>query len=103
MPQTAAEVRHPSTFVRHARLPRCRNLAVLVAAAEAIRAGDAGGGRAALLGVGLLVGIAGRWLKIPTSAFGVALIGNLWALTMFGIGLLIRGYAIPVAGIEAGR
>jgi uncharacterized oligopeptide transporter (OPT) family protein len=89
-----------------------------VAAAEAIRAGDAGGRRAALLGIGLLVGIAGSWLKmpaawfgiagnamvgIPMSAFGVAFIGNVWALTMFGIGLLIRGYAQPVAGIDVAK
>jgi uncharacterized oligopeptide transporter (OPT) family protein len=74
-----------------------------IAAAEAIRAGDAGGRRAALLGVGLLVGIAGSWLKIPMSAFGVAFIGNVWALTMFGIGLLIRGYALPVAGIDVAK
>jgi len=74
-----------------------------VAAAEAIRAGDAGGRRAALLGIGLLVGIAGSWLKIPMSAFGVAFIGNVWALTMFGIGLLIRGYAMPVAGIDIAK
>src|SRR5690349_15315050 len=74
-----------------------------VAAAEAIRAGDAGGRRAALLGIGLLVGIAGSWLKIPMSAFGVAFIGNVWALTMFGIGLLIRGYATPVAGIDIAK
>src|SRR5436853_4559834 len=57
-----------------------------IAAAEAIRAGDAGGRRAALLGLGLLIGIAGSWLKIPMSAFGVAFIGNVWALTMFGNG-----------------
>jgi uncharacterized oligopeptide transporter (OPT) family protein len=74
-----------------------------VAAAEAIRAGDAGGRRAALLGIGLLVGIAGSWFKIPMSAFGVAFIGNVWALTMFGIGLLIRGYAMPVAGIDIAK
>ena len=74
-----------------------------VAAAEAIRAGDAGGRRAALLGVGLLVGVAGSWMKIPMSAFGVAFIGNVWALTMFGIGLLIRGYAMPVAGIDIAK
>jgi uncharacterized oligopeptide transporter (OPT) family protein len=47
-----------------------------IAAAEAIRAGDAGGRRAALLGVGILIGLAGSWLKIPMSAFGVAFIGN---------------------------
>src|SRR5205823_3777616 len=67
------------------------------------RAGDAGGRRAALLGLGLLIGIAGSWLKIPMSAFGVAFIGNVWALTMFGIGLLIRGYAMPVAGIDIAK
>ncbi|MBV9860686.1 MAG: OPT/YSL family transporter [Alphaproteobacteria bacterium] len=74
-----------------------------IAAAEAIRAGDAGGRRAALLGLGILVGLFGSWLKIPMSAFGVAFIGNVWALTMFGIGLLIRGYAMPVAGIDIAK
>src|SRR6202051_2396929 len=62
-----------------------------IAAAEAIRAGDAGGRRAALLGLGLVVGIAGSWLKIPMSAFGVAFIGNVWALTMLGIGRVSGG------------
>jgi uncharacterized oligopeptide transporter (OPT) family protein len=65
------------------------------AAAEAIRAGDEGGHKAATLGVGVVVGIAGNWLIAPAvmSAFGVAFIGNIWALTMFGIGLLLRGYS----------
>ena len=65
------------------------------AAAEAIRAGDEGGRKAAVLGAGIVVGIAGNWLIAPAvmSAFGVAFIGNVWALTMFGIGLLIRGYS----------
>src|SRR5690349_647396 len=74
-----------------------------IAAAEAIRAGDSGGKRAALLGLGLLVGLAGSWFKIPMSAFGVAFIGNVWALAMFGIGLLVRGYATPVAGIDIAK
>jgi uncharacterized oligopeptide transporter (OPT) family protein len=74
-----------------------------IAAAEAIRAGDAGGRRGLLLVLGLVIGIAGSWLKIPMSAFGVAFIGNVWALTMFGIGLLIRGYAMPVAGIDVAK
>ena len=65
------------------------------AAAEAIRAGDEGGRKAAILGAGVLVGIAGNWLIAPAvmSAFGVAFIGNIWALAMFGIGLLLRGYS----------
>ena len=68
------------------------------AAAEAIRAGDEGGRKAVILGVGVVVGIAGNWLIAPAvmSAFGVAFIGNIWALTMFGIGLLIRGYSRAV-------
>jgi uncharacterized oligopeptide transporter (OPT) family protein len=64
------------------------------AAAEAIRAGDEGGRKAVVLGVGVVLGIAGNWLAgIPMSAFGVAFIGNIWALTMFGVGLLLRGYS----------
>jgi uncharacterized oligopeptide transporter (OPT) family protein len=64
------------------------------AAAEAIRAGDEGGRKAGILGLGVVVGILGNWLGgIPMSAFGVAFIGNIWALTMFGVGLLVRGYS----------
>jgi uncharacterized oligopeptide transporter (OPT) family protein len=65
-----------------------------VAAAEAIRAGDEGGRRMAVLGGGLAAGIVDTgFLGIPMSAFGVAFIGNIWALSMFGAGLLIRGYS----------
>ena len=65
-----------------------------VAAAEAIRAGDEGGRRMLLLGGGVAAGIAGTgFLGVPMSAFGVAFIGNVWALAMFGVGLLLRGYA----------
>ena len=64
-----------------------------VAAAEAIKAGDQGGRKAVLMGVGVLFGIVGAFFKVPMSAFGVAFIGNVWALTMFGIGLLLRGYS----------
>ncbi|WP_257349819.1 OPT/YSL family transporter [Pseudalkalibacillus decolorationis] len=71
-----------------------------IATAEAIKAGDEGGNRAKLLGVGIGIGILGAILKIPMSAFGVAFIGNIWALTMFGIGLLLRGYSTPLLGID---
>lgn len=64
-----------------------------VAAAEAIRAGDEGGRNAVVLGLGVTVGATGSWFGIPMSAFGTAFIGNTWALSMFGIGLLIRGYS----------
>jgi uncharacterized oligopeptide transporter (OPT) family protein len=65
-----------------------------VAAAEAIKAGDEGGRKLWVLGGGLAVGAVGNALfGIPMSAFGVAFIGNIWALTMFGVGLLIRSYS----------
>jgi uncharacterized oligopeptide transporter (OPT) family protein len=64
-----------------------------VAAAEAIKAGDEGGRKAAVLGLGVGVGAVGSWFGIPMSAFGIAFIGNVWALAMFGIGLLLRGYS----------
>src|ERR1700719_3873008 len=64
-----------------------------VAAAEAIRAGDEGGRKAAILGFGIGVGAAGAWFGVPMSAFGIAFIGNVWALAMFGVGLLLRGYS----------
>ncbi|WP_432879232.1 OPT/YSL family transporter [Kribbella sp. CA-245084] len=71
-----------------------------VAAAEAIKAGDEGGKRAALLGAGTAVGLLGSWLGIPMSAFGVAFIGNVVALTMFGVGLLARGYSADWFGVD---
>lgn len=85
-----------------------------VAAAEAIKAGDEGGRKAVLMGIGFGTGIAASFIKIPLawigfagstavsgipmSAFGVAFIGNVWALTMFGIGLLLRGYSGQIFG-----
>ncbi|ESU33288.1 membrane protein [Bacillus sp. 17376] len=70
------------------------------ATAEAILAGDKGGKRAGLLGIGTGIGILGAFLHIPMSAFGVAFIGNIWALSMFGIGLLFRQYSIPFFGVD---
>ncbi|WP_439498663.1 OPT/YSL family transporter [Bosea sp. (in: a-proteobacteria)] len=67
-----------------------------VAAAEAIKAGDEGGRKAVLMGIGFVAGIVGAFFKIPMSAFGVAFIGNIWALSMFGVGLLLRGYSGPI-------
>jgi len=65
-----------------------------IAAAEAIRAGDEGGRKLWVLGAGVLTGVAGEAaFGIPMSAFGVAFIGNIWALAMFGVGLLVRSYS----------
>ncbi|CAO97606.1 Conserved hypothetical protein [Erwinia tasmaniensis Et1/99] len=71
-----------------------------VAAAEAIKAGDKGGSHTRLLLVGVAGGIVGSVLKVPMAALGTAFIGNIWALGMFGIGLLLRAYAQPVAGVD---
>ncbi|MFE0758074.1 OPT/YSL family transporter [Inquilinus sp. NPDC058860] len=72
-----------------------------VAAAEAIKAGDEGGRKAVLLGVGVAIGAVGSFFRIPMSAFGIAFIGNIWALAMFGVGLLLRGYSPQLFGGDA--
>jgi uncharacterized oligopeptide transporter (OPT) family protein len=70
-----------------------------VAAAEAIRAGDEGGRKLVVLGAGVVVGVLGEALfSIPMSAFGIAFIGNIWALAMFGVGLLVRSYSALLFG-----
>ncbi|MDA8228585.1 MAG: OPT/YSL family transporter [Desulfitobacterium hafniense] len=71
-----------------------------IATAEALYAGDQGGKRAGLLGIGTVLGLIGSYLGISMSAFGVAFIGNIWALTMFGVGLLLRGYSKPIFGFD---
>ncbi|WP_371538589.1 MULTISPECIES: OPT/YSL family transporter [unclassified Streptomyces] len=63
------------------------------AAAETIKAGDRGGRRALILAGGTVVGLAGTLFSLPLSAAGVAFLGNVWALMMFGIGLLLRQYS----------
>jgi uncharacterized oligopeptide transporter (OPT) family protein len=74
-----------------------------VAAAEAIKAGDSGGKQAVLLLIGTVVGALGAFFKIPMSAFGTAFIGNIWALSMFGIGLLSSGYSQSVLGMNLNK
>ena len=70
-----------------------------VAAAVAIRAGDEGGRKLWVLGGGVLSGAVGQAaFGIPMSAFGVAFIGNIWALAMFGVGLLARAYSTRLFG-----
>jgi uncharacterized oligopeptide transporter (OPT) family protein len=74
-----------------------------VATAECLIAGDQGGRRARMLTVGGLVGAAGQMLGVPMDVVGVCWIGNAGALTMFGVGLLVRGYAPSISGIEIDR
>src|SRR5918999_1988046 len=73
-----------------------------VAAGETIIAGDQGGRRAQILAGGAAVGLLGSIFVIPgaMSAFAVAFIGNIFALTMFGVGLLVNGYFEPLFGLS---
>ncbi len=71
-----------------------------VATAECMIAGDRGGRHALLLGAGGALGCAGILLGIPMDVFGICWIGNIWALFMFGLGLLARGYAQPLSGVD---
>ncbi|MFJ7627781.1 OPT/YSL family transporter [Streptomyces sp. NPDC097595] len=71
-----------------------------LAAAEAIKAGDEGGRRAKVLGLGLLTGLVGAVFALPMSAFGVALIGGFAAMAAFGVGLLFSQYADPLFGLD---
>lgn len=71
-----------------------------IAAAESIKAGDNGGKQAALLGVGILIGAIGSWFKFPMAALGTAFIGNILALSMLGVGFLLRGYSAPLFGVD---
>lgn len=74
-----------------------------VATAECLVAGDQGGRRAALLAAGAVAGGAGQVAGIPMDVVGICWIGNAAALTMFGVGLLVRAYARTLAGVEIGR
>ncbi len=71
-----------------------------VATAECIIAGDRRGKRARWLGLGGLAGGVGQYLGCPMDVFGVCWIGNMAALSMFGVGLLVRGYAPQVLGVD---
>jgi len=71
-----------------------------VVAAQAIAAGDAGGAHARRLGLSIACGMAGSWLSLPMAAVGTAIIGNAWAIAMFGVGLLAAGAAAPAAGVS---
>jgi uncharacterized oligopeptide transporter (OPT) family protein len=74
-----------------------------VATAEVIIAGDRGGGRARILAAGGVVGGVGQLVGIPMDVFGVCWIGNVWALSMFAAGLLARGYAPKLLGVDLGE
>lgn len=74
-----------------------------VATAEVLLAGDEGGKRARLLAVGGALGGAGQLLGVPMDVFGVCWIGNVWALSMFAVGLLARANAPALLGLDLGE
>lgn len=74
-----------------------------IATAEAILAAAKGGKKALMLVYGTIGGIIGKHLGIPTDVFGVSWIGNVWALTMFGVGLIMRGYSPRFFGIDINK
>jgi uncharacterized oligopeptide transporter (OPT) family protein len=67
-----------------------------IATAEAILAAAQKGKKALILVVGGVGGVIGKILGIPTDVFGVSWIGNVWALGMFGVGLILRGYSSQI-------
>jgi uncharacterized oligopeptide transporter (OPT) family protein len=72
-----------------------------IAAAETIKAGDQGGRRAYVLLGGGVIGAIVSWFGISASAAGVRLIGNVVALLMFGLGLLVNQYITVLPGMAA--
>lgn len=74
-----------------------------IATAETLFAAAEGGKRALLLVVGAIIGAIGQSFKIPMDVFGVAWIGNVWALAMFGVGLILRGYSQQLFGVDINK
>lgn len=71
-----------------------------IATAEAILAAAKKGKKAMLLVYGAIGGVLGAYLGYPTDVFGVSWIGNFWALMMFGLGLIVRGYSPQWFGLD---
>lgn len=74
-----------------------------IATSETILAAAEGGKRALILVGAGIVGAVGQSLKIPMDVVGVAWIGNIWALLMFGVGLLIRAYSTALFGVDINK
>ncbi|GHV62100.1 membrane protein [Spirochaetia bacterium] len=73
-----------------------------IATAETIISVARRGKRSLLLVVTSVAGAVGQYFRIPMDIFGVCWIGNIWALLMFGIGLLIAGYSTKIFGFKIG-
>jgi uncharacterized oligopeptide transporter (OPT) family protein len=73
-----------------------------VATSETIISVARGGKRALLLLGSAVAGAVGQFFKIPMDIIGVCWIGNVFALVMFGVGLLIKGYSANLFGFDIG-
>uniref|UniRef100_A0A7C5UVJ0 OPT family oligopeptide transporter n=1 Tax=Ignisphaera aggregans TaxID=334771 RepID=A0A7C5UVJ0_9CREN len=71
-----------------------------VSTALSIRAGLERGKKALLLLYGAIVGTILTYFKYPGDVMGIALIGNVWAISMFGIGLILRAYSPQWFGVD---
>ena len=74
-----------------------------IATAEAIKAAAERGKRALLLLYGGIAGAFLRYFGVPADIIGIAFIANTWAITMFGIGLILRGYSIQIFGFDINK
>jgi uncharacterized oligopeptide transporter (OPT) family protein len=71
-----------------------------IATAETIEAAAKKGKEALnLLYGGIAGGLLNGLFGIPADVIGISWIGNIWALVMFGVGLLVRGYS-PAFGVD---
>ncbi len=68
------------------------------AAAATIRAGIEGDRPGTLVLLGMVTGVVGAAYRAPMAAFGVALLGNPWALGFFAAGVMLRAYGAPLLG-----
>lgn len=71
-----------------------------IATAESIKTAAEKGKSGFILIAGIVGGATGKYFGIPMDILGVAFIGNAFALTAFGIGLLTRGYVPGLTGID---
>jgi len=71
-----------------------------VSTAEAIKAAIGKGKRALLLLYGMIFGGALTYLGYPGDVVGITLITQIFAITAFGIGLLLRAYGPTYLGID---
>lgn len=74
-----------------------------VATAQALIAGDEGGQKAIRLLQGAAAGAIGSHFGLPMAAIGIVFIANTFAMSALGLGLLLRGYSLPLFAFDLGK